>query len=87
MFRIAVGAALAGALLCLAVASAAALDRVVDPFPEPPCDGGTAPPCRELPALPCSRIAVPETPCRPVKPCWIEPWMCDRHSGPDWRTR
>ena len=87
MFRLVSGGILALVLVIGASAAAPAAGRMepIQYIRNQPCGDGRSivTLCkgdREL--LPCDRIAVPETPCRPVKSCWIEPWMCgDRNAG------
>jgi hypothetical protein len=73
------------ALVIGAAQPAGALDK---PWPgggpaDPDCTRVIDRPCGERPVpLPCERGDDTALRCRPVSPCWIEPWAC-RPAGDD----
>lgn len=82
MLRTSIGAT-AFALVTGVWATAQAGDRVDNGryHPALPCvvTHVTPRPCNEPPP-PCSLTETSEIPCRPKRPCWIEPWMCREDS-------
>ncbi len=87
--RLAAAALLVVACVCGTAGHAGALDRAawIDPPQDPRCADAFDMPCKGPELVPCGRMMIPERPCRPVKPCWIEPWLCREDNGPDPRIR